>query len=133
VVAVLAGLGVLNALLMLTRERVHDLGVFKAVGMTPRQVIAMVTCWAVAPAAAAAVIALPAGMVLQDAVMHAIASDQATVPGGFVVAPASLVHVYTPEGLTLLAVAGLVIAVIGALGPATRAATSTTTTALHTE
>jgi hypothetical protein len=24
------------------RERVHDLGVFKAVGMTPRQVIAMV-------------------------------------------------------------------------------------------
>jgi hypothetical protein len=35
-VAALAGLGVLNATLMLTRERVHDLGVHKAVGMTPR-------------------------------------------------------------------------------------------------
>jgi putative ABC transport system permease protein len=59
--AVLAGLGVLNATLMLTRERVHDLGVCKAVGMTPRQTIAMVTCWAIAPAIAAAAIALPAG------------------------------------------------------------------------
>ncbi len=45
VVAVLAGLGVLNSVLMATRERAHDLGVFKAVGMTPRQTIAMVT-WA---------------------------------------------------------------------------------------
>jgi putative ABC transport system permease protein len=46
---------------MATRERVHDLGVFKAVGLTPRQAIAMVACWAVAPAVIAAVIALPAG------------------------------------------------------------------------
>jgi hypothetical protein len=30
--AVLAGLGVLNAALMATSERVHDLDVFKAVG-----------------------------------------------------------------------------------------------------
>jgi hypothetical protein len=57
----------------------------------------MVTCWAVAPAIGAAVIALPAGMVLQNAVMHAIASDQATAPGGLGVAPASLEHVYTPR------------------------------------
>jgi putative ABC transport system permease protein len=42
-VAILAGLGVLNSVLMLTRERVRDLGVFKAVGMTPRQTIIMVT------------------------------------------------------------------------------------------
>jgi putative ABC transport system permease protein len=34
-IAVLAGLGMLNAVLMLTRERVDDLGVFKAVGMPP--------------------------------------------------------------------------------------------------
>jgi putative ABC transport system permease protein len=33
---------VLNTVLLTTRERAHDLGVFKAVGMTPRQVIAMV-------------------------------------------------------------------------------------------
>lgn len=132
-VAVLAGLGVLNATLMLTRERVHDLGVCKAVGMTPRQTIAMVTCWAIAPALAAAIIALPAGMALQNAVMHAIASDQAGQPQTLSTPPANLVHVYTPGGLTLLALAGLALAVVGALGPATWAATARTTTALRTE
>ena len=39
---VVAGLGVLNMIVMNTRERVHDLGVFKAIGMTPRQTIVMV-------------------------------------------------------------------------------------------
>ena len=130
-VAVLAGLGVLNAVLMLTRERVHDLGVFKAVGMTPRQTIAMVTCWVIAPAIIAAVIALPAGMILQDRVVHAIASDQAAFAA--YATPGSLVHVYTASGLALLALAGLVIAIIGALGPATWAAISRTTTALRAE
>jgi putative ABC transport system permease protein len=132
-VAVLAGLGVLNATLMLTRERVHDLGVYKAVGMTPRQVIAMVTCWAIAPAIAAAGIALPAGIALQTAVMHAIASDQAVLPETLSTPPGTLVDVYTPGGLTLLALAGLAIAVAGALGPAAWAAASRTTTALRTE
>ena len=41
----LAGLGVLTSVLMLTRERVHDLGIFKALGMTLRQTVTMVTCW----------------------------------------------------------------------------------------
>jgi putative ABC transport system permease protein len=132
-VAVLAGLGVLNATLMLTRERVHDLGVCKAVGMTPRQTVAMVTCWAIAPAIAAAIIALPAGMALQNAVMHAFASDQSWQPQTLSTPPSTLVHVYTPAGLALLAVAGLAIAVIGALGPATWAAVTRTTTALRTE
>jgi putative ABC transport system permease protein len=132
-VAVLAGLGVLNATLMLTRERVHYLGVYKAVGMTPRQTIAMVTCWAIAPALAAAIIALPAGMALQNVVMHALASDQAILPQTLSIPPGSLVHVYTPGGLALLASAGLAIAVIGTLGPATWAAASKTTTALRTE
>ncbi len=132
-IAVLAGLGVLNATLMLTRERVHDLGVCKAVGMTPRQTITMVTCWAIAPAIAAAIIALPAGIALQNAVMHALASGQALLPRSLSTPPGGLVHVYTAGGLALLALAGLVIAVIGALGPATWAATARTATALHAE
>ena len=41
---VVAGLGVLNIVVLQLRERVHDLGVFKSVGMTPRQAIAMVVC-----------------------------------------------------------------------------------------
>lgn len=39
---VVAGLGVLNTVVLDTRDRVHDLGVFKALGMTPRQTVAMV-------------------------------------------------------------------------------------------
>ncbi len=133
-VAVLAGLGVLNTVLMLTRERVHDLGIFKAAGMTPRQAITMVTCWVTAPAIGAAVIALPAGMALQDAVIHAIARAEAPrLPPDLAAAPASIVHVYTPAGLALLALAGLAIAIVGALGPATWAAASRTTTALRAE
>ena len=58
-VAVLAALGVLNSVLMATRERVHDLGVCKAVGMTPRQTLAMVTCSVITPAVLAAAIAPP--------------------------------------------------------------------------
>ncbi len=130
-VAVLAGLGVLNAVLMLTRERVHDLGVFKAIGMTPRQTIAMVICWVIAPAVIAAIIALPAGMILEDRVVHAIARDQAAFAA--YATPGSLVHVYTTGGLALLALAGLAIAVVGALGPAAWAAVSRTTTALRAE
>jgi len=133
-IAVLAGLGVLNTVLMLTRERVHDLGVFKAVGMTPRQAITMVTCWAVAPAIGAAAIALPVGMALHAAVIQAIAADQApTTSGSSLLAPASVINIYTTAELVLLAFAGLGIAVAGALGPAAWAALSKTTTALHAE
>ena len=129
-VAVLAGLGVLNAVLMLTRERVHDLGVFKAVGMTPRQAITMVTCWVIAPAIAAAVIALPAGMALQDAVIHAIAGDQARPPP----------HRHSPAAsCTSTPPAGSPCSPWPAWpspcarGPATWAAVSKTTTALRAE
>ena len=39
-VAVAAGLGVLNTVLMTTRDRVHDLGIYKALGMRPGQMLA---------------------------------------------------------------------------------------------
>ena len=47
--------------------------------MTPRQTIAMVTCWVITPAIGigAAVIALPGGMSRQDAVVNAIGREQA--------------------------------------------------------
>jgi putative ABC transport system permease protein len=37
-----AGLGVLNSVVLDTRERVHDLGVCKALGMSPRQTVSLV-------------------------------------------------------------------------------------------
>ena len=76
-VVVLAAIGVFATLLMQAREKVHDLGIHEALGMTPRQVITMVACWAVAPAIIAAAIALPAGAVLEPVVARAIVSAQA--------------------------------------------------------
>jgi putative ABC transport system permease protein len=135
---VLAGLGVLNAALMATRERVHDLGVFKAVGMTPRQTVAMVTCWVLAPAVIAAAIALPAGLAMQDLLVRQLASSPNSglvTPTGSVgmVLPGSFVHVLGGTDLLLLALAGLAIAVAGALGPAGWAAGSRTSAVLRTE
>jgi putative ABC transport system permease protein len=93
----------------------------------------MVTCWAITPAVAASVIALPAGMTLQSTIMRALASDQASLPPTLGTPPGSVVHVYTAAGLTQLALAGLALTIAGALGPATWAATSRTTVALHAE
>jgi len=125
--AVLAGLGVLNSVLLVTRERVHDLGVFKAVGMTPRQTLAMVACWVVVPAIGAALLALPGGMLIQDVTVRALAADIGLpLPGQFI-------HVYGVVQLLLLALAGLGIAVAGALLPAGWAAAARTSTALRAE
>jgi hypothetical protein len=58
--SIAAGLGVLNTVVLHTRERVHDLGVFKAVGMTPPQTVAMVLCSVAGTGLLAGVIAPPA-------------------------------------------------------------------------
>jgi hypothetical protein len=76
-IAVLAGLGVLNAVLMATRERVHDLGVFKALGMTPIQTIVMTLCWVIVPTVIAAIIALPVGLLVQDELIRHLAKSAA--------------------------------------------------------
>jgi hypothetical protein len=196
-VVVLAGTGVFATLLTQARECVHELGIHKALGMTPRQLITMVTCWAIAPAVIAAAIALPAGAALEPAVARAIVSAQAgpaenvsplisgphgqaagntrqpgqqppgsggtvrytrhghevinaspphgpaghqlgrRAPGirGLFAGPLNVAsqNPYTPTGLALLALAGLAIALAGALGPAIWAAASKTTTALRAE
>jgi putative ABC transport system permease protein len=79
------------------------------------------------PAIIAAAIALPAGLIMQDYLVRHLAAT------GYTVLPGSFIHVLTAAELALLALAGLGIAVIGALGPATWAAASKTTTALRAE
>ncbi len=127
-VAALAAFGVLNSVLMATRERLRDLGVFKAVGMTPAQSLLMVVCWIVAPTVIAAAIALPAGLISEDILVRHLANSSFGV-----VLPASFVQVLSVADLALLVLAGLAIAAVGALGPATWAAASRTTTALRAE
>jgi putative ABC transport system permease protein len=126
-VAIAAGLGVLNTVLMTTRDRVHDLGIFKSLGMRPGQVLAMVVCWIVVPAVLAGVIAAPAAVALNTATVKAMA---ATAHTGV---PASFTAVFSPARLALLSLAALVIAVVGALLPASWAARARPATALRAE
>ena len=122
-----AGLGVLNTVVLQTRERVHDLGVFKSIGMTPRQTIAMVLCSVAGIGLVAGVAAIPAGVALQHYVLPVMASAAQTG------VPAAVLNVYQPWELVLLALAGLVIAAAGALAPASWAARTRTVSALRAE
>jgi putative ABC transport system permease protein len=126
-VAVAAGLGVLNTVLMSTRDRVHDLGIFKALGMRPGQMLTMVVCWIAGPAVVAAAIAAPAAVALNTATLRAMAGTAHT---GI---PASFTQVFPPSRLALLSLAALVIAVAGALAPATWAARARPAVALRAE
>ena len=126
-VAVAAGLGVLNTVLMTTRDRVHDLGIFKALGMRPGQILTMVVCWIAGPAVVAAAIAAPVAVALNTATVHAMAGTAHT---GI---PASVTQVFPPGRLALLSLAALAIAVAGALAPASWAARARPAVALRTE
>ena len=125
--AVVAGLGVLNTVALSTRERVHELGVFKAVGMTPRQLLEMVMCWVAGAGLAAGILAIPAGLALHASILRVMASAAGTgLPGSYV-------SVFRAPELLVLALSGLVIAIAGALLPAFWAARASTASALHAE
>ncbi|MBO2448916.1 ABC transporter permease [Actinomadura barringtoniae] len=122
-----AGMGVLNTVVLDTRERVHDLGVFKALGMSPRQTILMVITSVTGIGLVAGAIGVPIGMALHGEVLPAMGdAADITIP------PADLA-VYDPPVLIPLLLGGLVIATAGALLPATWTARIRTATALRTE
>jgi putative ABC transport system permease protein len=125
--AVAASLGVANTVVLHTRERVHDLGVFKAVGMTPRQAAAMVVCWVAGTGLAAGMIAVAAGITL-----HRYMIPRLAVFAGNGMPP-SFLDVYSGWEVAGLALAGLVIAVAGALLPAGWAAGVPAASALRAE
>ena len=124
---VVAALGVLNTVAAMTRERVHDLGVFKAVGMTPRQTIAMVVTTVAATGLIAGLIAVPAGIALHHAILPIMGNGAQT---DF---PPGIYNVYNPAELVLLALTGLIIAVVSAFAPAGWAARTRTALALRAE
>jgi putative ABC transport system permease protein len=124
---VVAGLGVLNTVVLQLRERVHDLGVFKAVGMTPRQAIAMVVCSVTIIGLLAGIVGVPLGVLVHNGVVPVMGHAANT---GL---PAAVISVYSWWEYVLLALAGLIIAVVAALGPAGWAARTRTAFALRAE
>jgi putative ABC transport system permease protein len=126
-ITVVAGLGVLNTVALQIRERAHDIGVFKAIGMTPRQVLVMIVFSVSLAGLAGGIVAVPAGVYLHHGVVPVMAH---AANSGY---PPSVISVYTPGQLILLGLAGLVISVAGALGPAGWAARARTAFALRAE
>jgi putative ABC transport system permease protein len=124
---IVAALGVLNMVVLETRERVHDLGVHKALGMTPRQTISMVIASVVVMGLIGGALGAPIGVLLQRLIVNEMGHSV-----GFNL-PASVIDIYHPIELVLFGLGGLAIAVVGALLPAGWAARTRTATALRTE
>ena len=122
-----AALGVLNALVLQTRERVRELGIHKAVGMTPRQAVTMVLSSVVLVGLAGGAIGVPLGTAVHGVLLPAMGD------GAGVHLPTFVLDVYRPLLLAALIGGGLAIAVVGALLPAGWAARVRTATALRTE
>jgi putative ABC transport system permease protein len=124
---IVAGLGVLNTVVLDTRDRVHDLGVFKALGMSPRQTVAMVLTSVGAIGLIAGLVGVPAGILLHNWVLPRMGHAAGTR------IPQVDIDVYHLAVLVPLAFGGLIIAIAGALLPAGWAARTSTTKALRTE
>ncbi|MGC9544627.1 ABC transporter permease [Streptomyces sp. UG1] len=122
-----AALGVLNGVLLDTRERVREIGVHKALGMTPRQTLAMVITSVVVTGLIAGTLGVPLGVALHGWVIPAMGDSVGLrLPG-------SVIAVYHAAELLPLALGGLLIAALGALLPAGWAAGARTATALRAE
>ncbi|MEU0249717.1 FtsX-like permease family protein [Streptomyces sp. NPDC006235] len=124
---IVAGLGVLNSVALDTRERIHDLGVCKAIGMSPRQILSLVLASVAVIGVIGGLLGVPAGYALHHVVMPVMGRAVGTS------LPSLVLDVYGPSQLLLLGLGGVVIAMLGALIPAGWAAKARTATALRTE
>jgi putative ABC transport system permease protein len=127
VLGVVAALGVFNTVVLNARERRRDLGMLKSIGMTPRQVTVMMVTSMGALGVVGGLVGLPLGVfahqVIAPAMMRAAQADVLDV----------VVDVYRAPLLVLLALAGIGIAVLGAVIPARAAARTTIAEVLHNE
>ncbi|MEU7529102.1 ABC transporter permease [Saccharothrix sp. NPDC042600] len=122
-----SAMGVLNTVLLDTRDRVRDLGIHKSLGMTPRQTMALVVSSVGVVGVVGGGLGAPLGVALHDRIVPAMGRGAGTN------LPAAAFTVYSPWVLAGLVAGGVVIAVLGALPPAGWAARTRTATALRTE
>ncbi|MDT7786513.1 MAG: putative transport system permease protein [Pseudonocardiales bacterium] len=127
VLGAVAALGVFNTVVLNARERRRDLGMLKSIGMTPRQVTAMLVTSMGALGVVGGLAGVPLGVAAHQLVVPAMAH------AGQADAVDVLMEVYHAPALALLALAGVVIAVLGALVPARGAARLSIATVLHNE
>ncbi|MFI9360860.1 ABC transporter permease [Kitasatospora sp. NPDC053057] len=122
--SVVAALGVFNTLLLTIRERRRDLGMLKSIGMTPRQVVAMTITSVAWQGVVSGIIGIPIGMLA-----HRLIAENVRI----IHFPDAAIDVWGAPLLAEVALAGIAIAVLGALVPARSAARLPIAEVLHNE
>jgi putative ABC transport system permease protein len=128
ILGAIAGLGVFNTLLLTTRERMRDIAIMKAIGMTPGQVSAMVMTSACVLGLVGAILGIPAGIALYSYLVDAMARV-----ANFSISSGTFAVAINPLQLTVVALAGILVAVLGAILPARWAASSPVASVLNIE
>lgn len=128
VLAGIAGAGVLNTVVLRTRERRREIAILKAIGMAPSQVVVMVVSSVALLGLAAGLVGAPLGLGIHHQILTSMAeiATHARVPSSFY----SVLGLLSLVGLTL---AGMLIAAAGAWLPAQWAAAERVSGALHAE
>jgi putative ABC transport system permease protein len=113
----------LTTLLLVTRERSRDYGIFKAVGLTPRGVLAVVNSGGAVLGLIAIVVGIPAGIAIFRALMAVMSPSEGTDIVG------------TPGVLALALIVPVVLAVTALASslPARRAARTSAAVVLRAE
>ncbi|MFI9324015.1 FtsX-like permease family protein [Kitasatospora aureofaciens] len=122
--SVVAALGVFNTLLLTIRERRRDLGMLKSIGMTPRQVVAMTITSVAWQGVVSGIVGIPLGILVHRLIVEHVRIIAFTD---------SMIDVWGAPLLAALALAGVAIAVLGALVPARSAARLPIAEVLHNE
>jgi putative ABC transport system permease protein len=119
--------GVFNTLLLNTRERIRDTATLKALGMSPRQVMAMVATSAAILALVGGVVAMPVAVFLHHFLNDVISSSAGndTPPGAY--------SVFNAYELVLIPLLGVAVAILAALIPGRWAARTNVVEVLHAE
>ena len=128
VLGAIAGLGVFNTLLLTTRERVGDIAILKALGMTPGQVSAMVITSACVLGVVGSILGIPAGIVLYNYLVDAMARV-----ANFTISSSSFAIAINPLQLGMVALGGILVALAGAVLPARWAARGPIASVLNIE
>ncbi|MFB7511206.1 ABC transporter permease, partial [Streptomyces broussonetiae] len=123
--ALVSSLGVFNTAVLNTHDRRRDLGVLKSIGMTPRQVTVMTVTSMALLGIIGSVLGVPLGIAAYEVVVPRMAA------GIDVTLPSYMTDVWDAPVLAFLALAGALIAVVGTLVPARRAARLTVAEVLH--
>jgi putative ABC transport system permease protein len=127
VLAVIAMAGIFNTVLLNVRESVRDMAILKSLGLTPRNITAMVVATVCLLGLVACVVGIPLGVYLQRVILRVIGSFTGN---DF---PPQAFQVFPPVAFPVLAAVGLLLGILGSLGPARWAARSRVATILHAE